>query len=69
MNRLTRTQAAVIGAFTGILVGPFADVQEYASKVMGEPIYTHELAFRADEIKEASRGDFLALVATQEDTE
>ena len=35
MKRLTRDQAAVIGAFTGILAGPFSDMHRYIEKVLG----------------------------------
>lgn len=63
--RLTRDQAAIIGAFTGVCAGPFGDVQEYAERKLGRPVWTHEFADKAvaDEIREAARADFIALVA------
>ncbi len=65
MDRLTSEQAAVIGAFTGILAGPFSDMHEYIEKIMGRPVWTHEMANDAvwAEIKEKARADFLAIVA------
>ena len=59
--RLTKEQAAIIGAFTGIACGPFRDIQEYAEKKFGRPIWTHEFADRelAEELKELAREDFL----------
>ena len=42
--QLTREQAAIITMYTGIAAGPFEDAQEYAEKLMGRPIYTHEFA-------------------------
>mgnify|MGYP001615151816 CR=1 FL=1 len=30
MDKLTRRQAAIIGAFTGVTCGPFEDIQDYA---------------------------------------
>lgn len=61
--RLSKEQAAIIGAFTGYTLGPFGDIQEYAEKVLGRPVWTHEFAsevFR-EELNEASRPDFLAI--------
>ena len=65
MQRLTREQAAVIGAYTGILSGPLSEMHEYIEKVMGRPVFTHEMANDAvnDEIREKSKADFLAIVA------
>lgn len=63
MTKLTREQAKVIGAYTGVLCGPFSDLQEYAGKLLDRPIFTHEFASEttADELKAAARQDFLAL--------
>lgn len=71
MNKLTSEQAAILGAFTGTLCGPVWDFIEYASKVMGRPVYTHELASAAFEaaLREAARADFIAICATQGETE
>lgn len=61
--RLTKEQAAVIGAFTGIAAGPFGDIHEYAERVLGRPILTHEFASHDlwDRLKDAARADFLSL--------
>ena len=63
MERLTKEQAAIIGAFTGICCGPFADVQEYADRVLGHPTWTHEFGSRefAAKLKDAAKADFLAI--------
>ena len=65
MTRLTREQAKIVGAYTGILAGPFDDLHEYIEQLMGRPVWTHELASKelAAEIKEAARSDFEALCA------
>lgn len=62
--RLTRRQGAIIGAFTGILAGNFADLHEYIEEVMGRPVFTHELANKEtmSRIKEAARSDFRAIL-------
>jgi hypothetical protein len=68
MTRLTKEQAAIIGAYTGILCGPFQVVQEYAERKLGRPLFTHEFGDKATmaEIKAAAREDFLALCADGE---
>jgi len=64
--RLTKEQAAIIGAYAGVACGPFGDIQEYAEETLGRPIFTLEFAFNADEIKQAARADFLALCYKEE---
>jgi hypothetical protein len=61
MERLTKEQAAIIGAFTGITAGPFSDIQEYAEKLLGHPVWTHEFASKefSDKLKELAKPDFL----------
>lgn len=64
MPRLTREQAAVIGAYTGVTASKFSIVHEYAEKVLGRPIFTHEFASEKlmAELRQATKADFLALV-------
>lgn len=64
MKRLTREQAAIIGAFTGKLCGDFSDLHEYIEKLLGRPVFTHELADKGltAKIKEAAKEDFLKIV-------
>jgi len=63
MKRLTKEQAAIIGAYTGITAGSFGDIQEYAEKKFGHPIFTHEFASKevSEKLKELSKPDFLAI--------
>ena len=65
MSRLTREQAAIIGAYTGICCGPFADMHEYAEKKLGRPIWTHQFANKTlmRELAAAAKDDFVALCA------
>ena len=60
-DRLTRRQAAIITAYTGITCGPFDAFHEYAEELMDCPIWTHEFASKqlSAEIKEAAKDDFL----------
>lgn len=62
-QKLTKEQAAIIGAFTGVLCGNFSDMHEYIETIMGRPVFTHELGndFVVDAIKEKSKADFLAI--------
>ena len=60
-DRLTRRQAAIITAYTGITCGPFEAFHEYAEELMECPIWTHEFASKGlcAQIKEAAKDDFL----------
>jgi hypothetical protein len=60
---MTKREAAIIGAYTGVLLGKFDDMHSYIEEVMGRPVWTHELANEAtvDAIKAKSRADFLAI--------
>lgn len=67
LAKLTRDQAAIVGAYTGVLCGPFSDLHEYIEKVMGRPVLTHEMGDKQtmEQIKEAAKADFLDLCADQ----
>ena len=62
-DRFTRRQAAIITAYTGITCGPFEAFHEYAEKLLGRPIWTHEFASKklSAQIKEAATEDFLSI--------
>lgn len=68
MTKLTREQAAVIGAYTGFCAGPFADLHEYAERKLGRPIWTHQFANAklVEDLKQAAREDFVAISAEGE---
>lgn len=65
IQKLTKEQAAIIGAYTGTLAGPFQDLHEYAERKLERPIFTHEFADKKvnDEIQEKSKQDFLNICA------
>jgi hypothetical protein len=67
MQRLTKEQAAIIGAFTGYLCGPFSDMHEYVEKIMERPVWTHEMGNKEimEEIKKRAKADFLEIVAEE----
>lgn len=66
MDRLTAEQAAVISAYTGFLIGDFSAMHAYVEKIMGRPVWTHEMGSESvqDEIRKRARADFLALNPT-----
>jgi len=70
VTKFTREQAAIIGAYTGFLAGPFEDMHAYAEKKLGRPVWTHEFANRdvVKGLREVSREDFVALCAEREKT-
>lgn len=65
MERLTREQAAIIGAYTGVACGPFEDIQFLGDRLFGRPTWTHEYAVPAfvEQLKEKVREEFLAICA------
>lgn len=67
MARLTKHQAAVIGAYTGYALGPFSDIHEYAEKVLGRPIWTHQFAEKGfqEELRNAAKDDLLSISYVQ----
>ncbi|QDP60396.1 MAG: hypothetical protein GOVbin1096_24 [Prokaryotic dsDNA virus sp.] len=63
MSRLDKRQAAIVGAYTGILCGPFSDLHEFIEEIMGRPVWTHELGSVevAEEVKEKAKPYFLEI--------
>lgn len=64
MQRLTKEQAAIIGLYTGITCGPFADIHELAEKIEGSPVFTHQFANKefVDALKAKIKPMFIAVV-------
>jgi hypothetical protein len=61
---MTKREAAIVSAYTGYLVGNFADFHGYIEEKMGNPVFTHEMADKAfvEKLKELSKPDFVAMV-------
>ena len=70
-ERLTRRQAAIITAYTGITCGPFEAFHEYAQKLLGRPVWSHEFASKelASKIKDAATEDFLSICHAPDEEE
>ncbi len=58
---LTKREAAIISAYTGYLIGNFAEVHKYAEEKFGHPIWTHQFPSLADRLRELSKKDFIAI--------
>lgn len=60
---MTKEEAAIITAYTGILIGKFDSFHEYAEKIKGHPIFT--ICFTDPEywveLKRLSEKDFFQL--------
>lgn len=63
---MTKDEAAIVAAYTGVMVGNFTELHEYVERLLGHPVFTHEFGNEsmAERIKQAARPDFLALVVT-----
>ena len=66
---MTKREAAIVSAYTGYLIGEFSDFQAYAEEIMGRPVFTHEFPNIADELKEASKEDFMSIKIEAIDTD
>lgn len=58
---ITKREAAIISAYTGILMGDFNEVHKYIEEVAERPVLTHEIPFIIDCYKESIKIDFVAL--------
>lgn len=67
--KLTRDQAAIIGAFTGIRCGPIEDIQKLGDELMGYPTLARDYAnseFLAA-LKKRCKPRFIEICASKED--
>ena len=58
---MNKREAAIVSAYTGILIGNFADMHKYIEEKLGRSVWTHELADKItwEEIKQKSKEDFI----------
>lgn len=71
---MTDREKAIVMAYTGkcMLTGDKLRIfHKYVEDIMGRPVWTHEMGIGsiADEIKEKSKGDFIALCADESRSE
>jgi hypothetical protein len=58
---MTKYEANVISAYTGILCAPLSQVHEFIQCILGREVLVSELADYRYEIKTASRPEFLRI--------
>ena len=65
---MTDEEKAIVMAYTGACMlteDKFQIFHKYVEKLMGRPVYTHELGFLADTIKEKAKDDFIRLCESE----
>jgi hypothetical protein len=62
-KRLTKDQAAIIGAYTGIMCGPFEELHKKIEEIAGRPVFTHEMGDVGfmTEIRKLAKDEFLSI--------
>ncbi len=50
---MTKREAAIVSAYTGLLLGSFSAMHKFVEEIMERPVFTHELADKdlAEDIK------------------
>lgn len=56
---MTKREAAIVSAYTGVLIGDFNEMHRYIEEIMGRQVFTHELSYISDEITKKSKNDFM----------
>lgn len=58
---MTKEEAAIVAAYTGVLIGDFGDMHQYIEDKLERPVFTHEMGSESfmSELKEACREDFI----------
>lgn len=60
---MTKQEAAIVSAYTGILCGDFNNMHSYIEKLFDRSAFTHEMGDKkfTEQIKERSKMDFINL--------
>ena len=63
---MTKREAAIVSAYTGVLIGGFSELHEYVEEIMKRPVWTHEMGNQktASEIKARSKENFVNIEVT-----
>ena len=61
---MTKREAAIVGAYTGYLLGSFTEMHKYIEEILERPVFTGELGSEtiANLIRRASKSDFIKIV-------
>lgn len=69
MQKLTKEQGIILTGFTGIMCVEFYEFHTACERKLGRPIWTHQFPSLQEEIKEAFREDFMAILSMGEENE
>lgn len=60
---MTKREAAIVSAYTGIMMGEFGEMHKYIEELFDRPVFTHELGNKEtfDNIKKLSKEDFISI--------
>lgn len=60
---MTKREAAIVSAYTGILIGDFSEMHKYVEEIFDRPVFTAEFASEDffKEIKNKSAKDFIGI--------
>ena len=56
---MSKTEALILTAYTGVLMTDWDSFHGFAEKMLGRPIWTHQFPMIADELKEKVKPMFL----------
>lgn len=61
---MNKREAAILSAYTGIMLGSFSDLQAYAEEKLDRPIWTHQFADKdlVAALKAAAHDDFIEVM-------
>lgn len=68
---MTDKEKAIVMAYTGVCMltsEKFQIFHKYVEDLMGRPVWTHELGFLGEVIKEKSQADFIAICEDESET-
>lgn len=66
---MKKREALVITAYTGTLLCDFSDFQDFASEIIGRPIFTHEIAHEeiSEELRKKTSKEFFEIMKNLEE--
>lgn len=66
---MKKREALVITAYTGTLLCDFSDFQDFASEIIGRPIFTHEIAHGEilEELRKKTSKEFFEIMKNLEE--
>lgn len=59
---MTKREGAVLSAYTGILLCDFSYFYKYLEEILGRQVFTHEIPFLSDKIREKAEPEFKSIM-------